>query len=173
MTFFQLLNKMEKTGKTMKKKFKIFGLAIASLFLFGCSTVPTSYNSKNNSKVLTNKPQKHLLMSQYNQWAGTKYKYGGTTKKGVDCSAFVGHVYRDAFNINLPRTTTDLIKEGKYVKREDLKAGDMVFFRKGKHVGIYLGNNQFMHSSTKNGVVISDLDKGYYAKVYHQARRLN
>ena len=49
----------------------------------------------------------------------------------------------------------------------------MVFFRKGKHVGIYLGNNQFMHSSTKNGVVISDLDKGYYAKVYHQARRLN
>lgn len=173
MTFFQLLNKMEKTGKTMKKNFKIFGLAIASLFLFGCSTVPTSYNSKNNSKVLTNKPQKHLLMSQYNQWAGTKYKYGGTTKKGVDCSAFVGHVYRDAFNINLPRTTTDLIKEGKYVKREDLKAGDMVFFRKGKHVGIYLGNNQFMHSSTKNGVVISDLDKGYYAKVYHQARRLN
>lgn len=173
MTFFQLLNKMEKTGKMMKKNFKIFGLAIASLFLFGCSTVPTSYNSKNNSKVLTNKPQKHLLMSQYNQWAGTKYKYGGTTKKGVDCSAFVGHVYRDAFNINLPRTTTDLIKEGKYVKREDLKAGDMVFFRKGKHVGIYLGNNQFMHSSTKNGVVISDLDKGYYAKVYHQARRLN
>lgn len=173
MTFFQLLNKMEKTGKIMKKNFKIFGLAIASLFLFGCSTVPTSYNSKNNSKVLTNKPQKHLLMSQYNQWAGTKYKYGGTTKKGVDCSAFVGHVYRDAFNINLPRTTTDLIKEGKYVKREDLKAGDMVFFRKGKHVGIYLGNNQFMHSSTKNGVVISDLDKGYYAKVYHQARRLN
>lgn len=173
MTFFQLLNKMEKTGKTMKKNFKIFGLAIASLFLFGCSTVPTSYNSKNNSKVLTNKPQKYLLMSQYNQWAGTKYKYGGTTKKGVDCSAFVGHVYRDAFNINLPRTTTDLIKEGKYVKREDLKAGDMVFFRKGKHVGIYLGNNQFMHSSTKNGVVISDLDKGYYAKVYHQARRLN
>lgn len=173
MTFFQLLNKMEKTGKTMKKNFKIFGLAIASLFLFGCSTVPTSYNSKNNSKVLTNKPQKHLLMSQYNQWAGTKYKYGGTTKKGVDCSAFVGHVYRDAFNINLPRTTTDLIKEGRYVKREDLKAGDMVFFRKGKHVGIYLGNNQFMHSSTKNGVVISDLDKGYYAKVYHQARRLN
>ena len=164
---------MEKTGKTMKKNFKIFGLAIASLFLFGCSTVPTSYNSKNNSKVLTNKPQKHLLMSQYNQWAGTKYKYGGTTKKGVDCSAFVGHVYRDAFNINLPRTTTDLIKEGKYVKRGDLKAGDMVFFRKGKHVGIYLGNNQFMHSSTKNGVVISDLDKGYYAKVYHQARRLN
>jgi len=173
LTFFQLLNKMEKTGKMMKKNFKIFGLAIASLFLFGCSTVPTSYNSKNNSKVLTNKPQKHLLMSQYNQWAGTKYKYGGTTKKGVDCSAFVGHVYRDAFNINLPRTTTDLIKEGKYVKREDLKAGDMVFFRKGKHVGIYLGNNQFMHSSTKNGVVISDLDKGYYAKVYHQARRLN
>jgi probable lipoprotein nlpC homolog len=164
---------MEKTGKMMKKNFKIFGLAIASLFLFGCSTVQTSYNSKNNSKVLTNKPQKHLLMSQYNQWAGTKYKYGGTTKKGVDCSAFVGHVYRDAFNINLPRTTTDLIKEGKYVKREDLKAGDMVFFRKGKHVGIYLGNNQFMHSSTKNGVVISDLDKGYYAKVYHQARRLN
>lgn len=164
---------MEKTGKMMKKNFKILGLAIASLFLFGCSTFSTSYNAKNNSKVLTNKPQKHLLMSQYNKWAGTKYKYGGTTKNGVDCSAFVGHVYRDAFNIKLPRTTTELIKEGKSVKREDLRAGDMVFFRKGQHVGIYLGNNQFMHSSTKNGVMISDLDKGYYAKVYHQARRLN
>ena len=169
---------MEKTVKMMKKNFKIFGLAMASLFLFGCSTAQTSYNHQNynhqnNAKVLTNKPQKHLLMSQYNQWAGTKYKYGGTTKKGVDCSAFVGHVYRNAFNINLPRTTKDLIREGKPVKREDLRAGDMVFFRKGQHVGIYLGNNQFMHSSTKDGVIISDLDKGYYAKVYHQARRLN
>lgn len=157
---------------------KLFLGAIALSFLTGCvntTSVSVSKPTVQQEKAYKTNQQhkiKEELLFQYAGWHGTKYKFGGTTKRGVDCSAFIGHVYKDAFNKKLPRTTKDLIHVGQKVAKKDLKVGDMVFFRKGKHVGIYLGDNKFMHSGSKSGVTISNMDKGYYAKNYYSAKRI-
>lgn len=115
---------------------------------------------------------KQIIDAHFNDWKGTRYVWGGTTKRGVDCSAFIGHVYKDGFGLNLPRTTAYLKHKGRVVSKNDLQIGDMVFFRKNKHVGIYTGNGRFIHASSKKGVIESDLTSGYYAKTFTQARRV-
>lgn len=108
-------------------------------------------------------------------WWGTRYRYGGTTKTGVDCSAFTGALNREVFGINLPRTARDQYAACDKIDREDLREGDLVFFntRGGiSHVGVYLGNNYFVHSSVHSGVTISSLDETYYSKKYIGGGRL-
>ncbi|WP_319381452.1 NlpC/P60 family protein [Thiomicrorhabdus sp.] len=117
---------------------------------------------------------KSSLMKIYGSWKGTPYKWGGTSKKGVDCSGFVQATYRSAFKYKLPRTTRTQIKQGIYVERKDLRVGDVLFFKTGPnlfHNGIYLGNNEFMHASTTYGVKISRVDSRYWKKRYLKARR--
>jgi lipoprotein Spr len=91
---------------------------------------------------------------------------GGTTKSCVDCSAFTGAVIRDVYRINLPRTASEQYDASNKVDKENLKEGDLVFFKTKKgyvnHVGVYLTNNKFVHASTSNGVMISDLDENYW-----------
>lgn len=102
-------------------------------------------------------------------WWGTRYRYGGSTKAGVDCSAFTGALNREVFGLNLPRTARDQYAACDKVDREDLQEGDLVFFntRGGvSHVGVYLGNSFFVHSSTHSGVTISSLDETYYNKKF-------
>ncbi len=108
-------------------------------------------------------------------WWGTRYRYGGSTKSGVDCSAFTGALNREVFGINLPRTARDQYAACDKIDREDLKEGDLVFFntRGGvSHVGVYLGNNYFVHSSVHSGVTISSLEETYYGKKYIGGGRL-
>jgi murein DD-endopeptidase / murein LD-carboxypeptidase len=104
-------------------------------------------------------------------WMGVPYKYGSNTRSGTDCSGFTGCIYRDVYKIELPRSSEDQYHKAKPVKRKDLEEGDLVFFRidnkkKASHVGIYLGNNKFVHASTSKGVRIDDLESEYYKKYF-------
>lgn len=124
------------------------------------------------AKVVSNKSK---LERQYKLYKGTPYKYGGTTKKGFDCSGFVGKVYKDAFKIQLPRTTKEIATKGRKVSKNNLKVGDLVFFRptrRYRHIGIYIGDGYFIHSSTSKGVIKSRLDNVYWKKKYRQSRRI-
>lgn len=115
------------------------------------------------------------LEQQYLQYKGTPYKYGGTDKRGFDCSGFVQIVYSNAFGVQLPRSTSNMRGIGKKVSKSRLNPGDLVFFRpsrKYQHVGIYVSNNQFMHSSTSKGIIKSDLDNPYWKKKYRFAKRI-
>lgn len=114
------------------------------------------------------------LYQNLDEWWGTRYQYGGSTKNGIDCSAFSQLLYTGHFGINLPRTAKEQYDVTVRISREDLKEGDLVFFntRGGvSHVGVYLQNNKFAHSATSGGVMISDLDEAYWAKRYLGAGR--
>ncbi len=98
-------------------------------------------------------------------WIGTRYSYGGKDKEGIDCSSFAATLMQEIFKVQLPRSSREQYDICAKLKREDLKEGDLVFFntRGGvSHVGVYLGNNYFVHSSTSSGVMISNLDEDYY-----------
>ena len=102
-------------------------------------------------------------------------KYGGTNTKVFDCSGFVQFTYKKVLNIGLPRTTWLMLKEGKGIKKTQLQIGDLVLFRTSKryrHVGIFMGENQFMHVSTKKGLMKSNLDNPYWLKHYLTSRRI-
>jgi cell wall-associated NlpC family hydrolase len=108
---------------------------------------------------------------------GIDYDYGGTTTSGFDCSGFTGYVFKK-LGISLPRSSRDMFDwdEGKKVAKDDLRAGDLVFFNTNgtgnvSHVGIFIGNNKFAHAASK-GVTITSLDDNYYAKRYLGARRV-
>jgi cell wall-associated NlpC family hydrolase len=115
------------------------------------------------------------LETQYQHYKGIKYKYGGTDKRGFDCSGFTQTVYNNAFNIQLPRTTKEMAKLGKKISKHNLRSGDLVFFRpsrKYRHVGVFIGNNTFIHSSTSKGIIKSKLDNVYWKKKYRFAKRI-
>ncbi|BBP46239.1 hypothetical protein THMIRHAS_16120 [Thiosulfatimonas sediminis] len=115
------------------------------------------------------------LMRYFDDWQGTPYRYGGNSKRGVDCSALVQIAYARQFQINLPRTTELQRRQGKPVKRSQLKAGDVLFFKTGwrtYHNGIYLGDSRFMHASSTKGVILSSLSEDYWQKRFLEARRL-
>lgn len=115
------------------------------------------------------------LLDAADDWMGAPYRFGGTTKGGVDCSAFVRAVYADAFGVRLTRATRTQVTEGRPVARDDLRAGDLVFFRTGRdqrHVGIYLGGGKMLHaSSSKNRVLVDDFYQDYFQQTYWTARR--
>jgi cell wall-associated NlpC family hydrolase len=104
------------------------------------------------------------------------YKYGGMTKRGIDCSGFASLVYKECFGKSIPRISSDQYEQGTRVTQRNLQSGDLVFFsnvRYGKidHVGIFLGNKRFVHATESSGVTISLLSEKYYEKRYAGARR--
>ncbi|BDH45159.1 bifunctional murein DD-endopeptidase/murein LD-carboxypeptidase [Salmonella enterica subsp. enterica serovar Choleraesuis] len=118
---------------------------------------------------------KSRLMDQYASWKGVRYRLGGSTRSGIDCSAFVQRTFREQFGLELPRSTSEQQDMGRSVSRSKLRTGDLVLFRAGstgRHVGIYIGNNQFVHASTSSGVTISNLSEPYWNKRYNAARRV-
>ncbi len=118
----------------------------------------------------------HRLYVFIDAWEGTPYRYGGTSQSGVDCSGFVGAVYRDVYRKTIPRTTGELEKAAKGVSKKQLKEGDLVFFdidgKKNAHVGVYLINNKFVHASSSKGVIVSDLNNPYYQKAFARGGKL-
>ena len=116
------------------------------------------------------------LYSFIDDWYGTHYRMGGTTKKGIDCSAFSGTLLSTIYSFDMPRTAREQYKVCEKINKEDLAAGDLVFFntRGGvSHVGVYLTNNYFVHSSSTDGVKISSLDEAFYSKKFIGGGRVN
>lgn len=109
---------------------------------------------------------------------GTKYKYGGSSPEtGFDCSGFVQYVFKQSANLALPRSTFAQSQLGKAIAKQDLQAGDLVFFNTVKntisHVGIYMGDNRFIHAPNTGGNVrIESLNARYWAQRYSGAQRL-
>lgn len=112
---------------------------------------------------------------------GTRYRYGGSSvQSGFDCSGFVGYLFREEVGLELPRSTRELIKlDAPKVARDDLEPGDLILFNdrgRGRvsHAGIYLGDDQFIHSSSSRsgGVRIDSLDDSYWNRSYLQAKRV-
>lgn len=114
------------------------------------------------------------LRAEGESWIGTPYRYGGQSRSGMDCSGFVGTLMREALGVALTRSTATMVYEGVAVDKDDLLPGDLVFFRRGgtRHVGVYLGDSEFIHASSSNGVIVSRLDEDYYARHYWTARRV-
>ena len=116
-----------------------------------------------------------ILDEAFKDWKGVPYLLGGNGYDGIDCSAFLQIVFADYFDIKLPRVTADQIKVGKSVKKNNIKIGDLVFFRTGKktmHAGIMINDQQFMHASTSSGVMISALQERYWSDAYLTTRRV-
>jgi lipoprotein Spr/probable lipoprotein NlpC len=119
---------------------------------------------------------KQLILA-INKWMGTPHRMGGCSKKGMDCSCFVKTVYRDVYGINLNRSSVSIYyNDLSPIRKRDLQEGDILSFKiRGKrisHVGIYLKDNKFVHSSRKYGVMISDMNEKYYQKRFFGAGRV-
>ncbi|RPH20434.1 endopeptidase [Buttiauxella warmboldiae] len=148
-------------------------ILVACLLLAGCSHHSPPPNSRLSDSITVIAQ----LNDQLNGWHGTPYRYGGMSRRGVDCSGFVSITFRDRFALQLPRETRQQAKIGTEIDKDDLLPGDLVFFKTGSgesglHVGIYDTDNQFIHASTSRGVMRSSLDNVYWRKKFWQARRI-
>ena len=115
-----------------------------------------------------------LLYDQYNDWRGVRYREGGLSKNGVDCSGYVYLTFKQRLNRTIPRSTELLARSGTKVSPRQIRPGDLVFFNTGwkkNHVGIYLRNGKFMHASSSRGVMISEIQNPYWSDAFWMARR--
>jgi len=154
--------------------------------LAGCAGTPIQHGSvhANNKSAKTqpniSTPQIHSkvyqrLNTQFSHWKGTPYELGGLNKNGIDCSGFVHVTFREAFGMQIPRTTEDLAESGTHIDKQKLAVGDLVFFKTGfskHHVGIYMGDQQFIHASTSKGVMKSSLRNPYWLRHYWKSTRI-
>lgn len=152
-------------------------LIFASVFISGCSSYrPLSTTTEPEQFDLSNPNWvKEILYSQYGEWRSVKYRAGGLSKSGVDCSGFVFLTYDSRFAIKLPRSTDEQVSVGTEIPQNKLVPGDLVFFKTGKstrHVGIFIEDRKFLHASTEKGVMISSLDDQYWARAYWKSIRV-
>lgn len=148
---------------------------LAVLFILtSCGSSKRTYKKPTKSKT-------DRIISQAQAFAGTPYKWGGTTRKGIDCSGLIYTAFQKE-NIALPRVSRDMATRGKPVKKSALQKGDLVFFKTNKnsrrinHVGlvtyIKAGIVYFIHATSSKGVLTSSLDERYWKNAYSQARRV-
>ncbi|MCJ8015180.1 C40 family peptidase [Paenibacillus sp. KQZ6P-2] len=142
----------------MKKKFAAVALGFTLIFSMGTSVFADS-----------------SLNNVVHKTIGVSYKTGGTTTSGFDCSGYTQYVYKK-LGISIPRQSSAQYKKGTSVSKSNLKPGDLVFFNTTgagvSHVGVYVGNGQFAHSSSSKGVTISKLSNSYFAPRYVGAKRI-
>ena len=124
-------------------------------------------------EAITNIP----LLQKIDQWWGTPYSLGGSSKNGVDCSYFTLDVMKEVYKVNLKRTAAEQYEQSSKIEWNNLKEGDLIFFkaegrRNISHVGIYLANNKFAHASTSQGVTISDLADPYWQRRLYSLGRV-
>lgn len=126
----------------------------------------------------TDDPMARALISEAQQWIGTRYRYGGQTKDGTDCSGLVMSLYKDVCGVKIPRTTTEQVRYCTKVARNKIRPGDLVFFGGGtddnvSHVGLYIGHGQMVHASSSRGVTVSGFDSGYWGERYFTGARVD
>ncbi|USK57988.1 C40 family peptidase [Peribacillus asahii] len=114
------------------------------------------------------------LVKEAKKYLNVPYVWGGSTPKGFDCSGFLTYVFKESSNTTLPRTVAEIYKKGTKVSTP--KVGDVVFFETYKpgasHAGIYIGNDQFIHSSSSKGVSITSMNNSYWKERYLGAKRM-
>jgi cell wall-associated NlpC family hydrolase len=117
-----------------------------------------------------------LLLKTVAEWLGTPYHYSGMSKAGVDCSGLVCLIFRELGDYSLPHSSKEMVKLGSRVPLSKVKKGDLLFFHNGikrvDHVGIYLGNDEFVHASSKLGVIKSSMRDESYRSRFIEARRI-
>lgn len=136
------------------------------------STTNEVYQAEN--KYQSTISDKDNLYYSYKKWKGTPYLWGGETKLGIDCSAFMQKIYDEVYKFYIPRTTVEQMDVGKNPGYQNRKTGDLIFFKTGIdtfHVGIYYENDNFFHSSSTFGVTMSNLNEDYWKKTYLKIRR--
>ncbi|RKD14397.1 glycoside hydrolase [Pelobium manganitolerans] len=164
----------------------LFILAIASCTLFSCKSKKnlspkTRFEKPSNRiankyaevmEVSKRKIENGNLYSFINDWEGTRYQFGGLSKKGVDCSGLVYLIYRDVYGREIPRMTSQQVQVIKRKYESQLREGDLVFFdydgKKFSHVGLYLQNGYYVHASTRKGVIIEKLRNPYTYKYFYR-----
>ena len=158
---------------------------LASLLLAGCGTVepvrrptplPRQASPLPAARPPRTPPSAATWRSAVQAWYGTPYRYGGTDRRGIDCSGFTWQLYRSVAGVTLPRTAAAQFSMGISVARTALRPGDLVFFSEpGRgiiHVGISLGGDQFGHASVQRGVTITSLREPWYAARWCGAKRV-
>jgi len=157
---------------------KILVLSLLSLLFISCKSTSSAVNkteSKRENKYIVNN-----LIETATDNIGIRYKAGGTTKNGFDCSGLVFTTF-DSQNIKLPRSSYEQSKIGKIIRLDDAKKGDLIFFKTNKssqinHVGliteVHSDEIKFVHSSTSKGVIISSTKEAYYQKSFTQINRI-
>lgn len=156
-----------------------FYIPILIFFIFyGCGSIAPQYNYQEivrasiRLEMDIDMKDNHTLYVESSKWLGVPYRRGGTSPKGVDCSGLTSAIYKKVYGKNLERNSDDQWKKDcKKVKKGKLREGDLVFFHNGKkkratHVGIYLKDRKFIHASTSQGVIISQLDEKYWEKYW-------
>jgi cell wall-associated NlpC family hydrolase len=117
------------------------------------------------------------LISEARKWLGTKYRYGGHSKDGTDCSGMVMELYQQVYGLKLPRSSAQQCAYCRHVELNQIQAGDLMFFDTTKqhrgisHVGLYIGNGEMIHASSR-GVIISMIDEPYYNARYRASGRV-
>lgn len=177
----------------MKPPPALFALAGVLLILPSCSPGPRPYYSRALGGYLTptaamtpvaavpkdlpaaTDTRVSRLRRAAEAYLGTPHRLGGQSRRGMDCSGFIRQVFAETYGMDLPRSSRDQFLAGRKVERDELRPGDLVFFRRGgviDHAGIYMGHNYFIHSASSVGVAYSTLDAPYFGPRYAGARRL-
>ncbi|OOE91580.1 hypothetical protein BZG78_10200 [Salinivibrio sp. MA351] len=152
-------------------------ISVVSVLFTGCATQhdsPAVSPLPSSTDNVSDQALTHTLNQVFNQWQGTPYRWGGTSRQGIDCSAYTQRVYQEALATPLPRTTHGQAKTGYAIDYQSARQGDLVFFhiRPGlRHVGVYLGEQRFMHASASKGVTVSRIDNPYWQARFWQFRR--
>ena len=163
----------------LKIRIALTSLLVLAALISGCSSYrPAPGTPAEQQRFDLSNPHwvKENLYTQYGEWRSVKYKIGGLSKKGVDCSGFVYLTFDSRFAIKLPRSTDEQVSVGAEIPQQKLVPGDLVFFKTGKsqrHVGIYIEERKFLHASTEKGVMISSLDDQYWSRTYWKSVRVN
>ena len=158
-------------------------LILLALFLTGCASGPDisrpggqDYTPVYQPATEADEQRVARLENVFARYEGTPYRYGGTNASGFDCSGFINRAYQEAFGLQLPRTTSQMLAQGDPVPPAELRPGDVVFFNirgKESHAGIFMGGDDFIHASTSVGVTQSSLNGYYWRGRMTQARRFD
>lgn len=158
----------------MKKSFVL--LLLFSMLLASCSSTKKVTNATKKPTTISERVVVNAL-----KYKGVRYRFGGTTKKGMDCSGIVYVSYLEE-NVQLPRVSRDMAKRGKKISLRKAKKGDLLFFRTSKrgrginHVGLVVsvknGVLRFIHSTSSRGVIVSSLSEKYWNKAFVKAKRI-
>ena len=163
---------------------KIFLLLILCLTIVSCGS---SKKVRSSKEVITSKTVKipknkaRKIVAHAKSFEGTRYKFGGTTKKGMDCSGLIFVSFQKE-QIVMPRVSRDMAKQGKRIRINETRQGDLVFFQTNKnkrvinHVGLVVENDKgrikFIHSTSSRGVIVSSLDESYWNNAFVEVRRI-